>query len=235
MDKRKELILYTIIKEHIKTGAPVGSDVLVRKYRFNISPATVRNEMAELEDEGHISQPHTSAGRVPTEQAYNLYINNLNDQATSREGKKLSDKEVKLLNKLLSKKDEQHLKQTAKAIAKFSNNAVFWAFHRNNLYYTGIYNLLQQPEFFQTDLIYDISAIIDRVDEIIDDIFDEIKSGPQILLGADNPFGDFCSTVLAKYKRDENTGLFGIIGPMRMNYEKNLALINFVNDKISNK
>ncbi|MBU4256930.1 DeoR family transcriptional regulator [Patescibacteria group bacterium] len=74
MEKRKQLILYTIIKEHIKTGAPVGSGVLVDKYKLDISPATVRNEMAELENEGLITQPHTSAGRVPTEKAYSLFI-----------------------------------------------------------------------------------------------------------------------------------------------------------------
>ena len=66
MDARKTLILNTIIKEHIKTGAPVGSEVLVGKYKLDISSATVRNEMAELEQAGYIAQPHTSAGRIPT-------------------------------------------------------------------------------------------------------------------------------------------------------------------------
>jgi len=227
MDERKRIILNTIIKEHIKTGAPVGSGVLVDKYRLDLSPATVRNEMAELEAEGYIKQPHTSAGRVPTDKAYGLFVVNLKD-------KQLSPKEEESLNKILHTSDEANFKQTAKEMARISQTAVFWAFHKNNLYYTGISNLFSQPEFAQPNLIYDISTIIDRMDEIIDEIFSDIKDEPEILVGAANPFCDFCSTILIKYKKSGKTGLFGILGPMRMDYEKNLALIKFVSARITN-
>ncbi|OIN89092.1 hypothetical protein AUJ59_02535 [Candidatus Beckwithbacteria bacterium CG1_02_47_37] len=226
MDERKLIILNTIIKEHIKTGAPVGSGVLVDKYRLDISPATVRNEMAELEEENFIIQPHTSAGRIPTEKAYNLYLASLKE-------KQLAEKEAEVLRRALKGNDEASFKQTAKEMAKISGNAIFWAFHKNNLYYTGISNLFSQPEFSEPNLIYNISAIIDRMDEIIDDIFSEVKE-TEILLGSANPFGDSCSTIFSKYKRAGKTGLFGILGPMRMDYEKNLALVKFVNSKIVN-
>ncbi|MBI4779067.1 hypothetical protein HY797_01275 [Candidatus Falkowbacteria bacterium] len=228
MDERKALILKTIVKEHIKTGVPVGSEVLVDKYNLDISSATVRNEMAELETAGFIAQPHTSAGRIPTEKAYNLYIENLAE-------KKLGALEIKNFSKLLEGKDELNFKQAAKELAKVSGNAVFWAFHRHNLYYTGISNLLSQPEFSETKLIYDISQIIDRVDEIINNIYNKLEAGPQIFIGVDNPFGDFCGTVLTKYKLKGNIGLLGILGPMRMDYEKNLALIKFLNDILMEK
>ncbi len=222
MDKRKELILNTIVKEHIKTGAPVGSGVLTQKYKLNVSPATVRNEMMALENEGYIIQPHTSAGRIPTENAYKLYLKSLSE-------KKLTRPEVKMLERALKEQDELSLKQTAKVLAQVSGNAVFWAFHKHNLYYTGVTNLFQQPEFAQADLIYHISTVIDRVDEVIDDIFDKVNFGPQILLGSDSPFGNFCGSVLVKYKTDNKDGLFGILGPIRMDYAKNLALVKFVN------
>ncbi len=228
MDTRKELILNTIIKEHIKTGAPVGSGVLVSKYKLDISPATVRNEMAALEDEGYIAQPHTSAGRVPTEKAYHFYLDNLKE-------KKINDSEAKMIKETLSTQDERGLKNTAKILAKISDNAVFWAFHKHNLYYTGISNLLQQPEFApgNTNLIYDISAIIDRIDEIIDEIYDDIDRDIQVLIGQKNPFGNFCSAIITKYKSGDNTGMFGIIAPMRMNYEKNIAVMKFIRENIS--
>lgn len=228
MDKRKELILNTIIKEHIKSGAPVGSGVLAAKYKLKISPATVRNEMAELEDEGYIVQPHTSAGRIPTEKAYSFYLNSL-------KGRKLGDSDLKLFEKLLSDRDEKHMKQTAKEIAKFSGNTVFWASDRDNFFYTGISNLLAQPEFAQSDLMRNISLMIDRVDEIIDDIFDGMDCDTKVLLGSENPFGDSCSTILVKYKAGNKEGLFGIIGPMRMDYEKNLGLADFINKKLIGK
>ncbi len=226
MRDRKELILNTIIEEHIKTGAPVGSGVLAQKYKLNVSSATVRNEMSALENEGYIVQPHTSAGRVPTEEAYKFYIEDLDE-------KKLNDSDIKILNKALKKQDEISFKDTAKSLAKISGNAVFWAFYRHNSYYTGISNLLVQPEFSQINLIYSISSIIDRVDEVIDNIFNKISYTPQILIGSKNPFGNFCGSVLAKYKLNDNDGLFGILGPMRMDYGKNLALVKYVNNKIS--
>lgn len=224
-NKRKFIILNTIIAEHIKTGAPVGSSVLADKYKLNISPATIRNEMSELENEGLIVQPYTSAGRVPTEKAYSLHIAGL-------EGAKIKESEKKSIEEILSEKNELNFKIAAKELAKFSNNAVFWAFHKNNLFYTGISNLLQQPEFAQTNLIYDISAIIDRLDEIMDEIFDEINYGAQISIGSANPFSKFCAAIMAKYKFGDNVGVFGILGPIRMDYGRNLSLIKYVYNKI---
>jgi len=184
--------------------------------------------MAELEELGFIAQPHTSAGRIPTEKAYNFYLENLSE-------KRLSEAEVKVFEKLLAEKDEENFKQAAKAMAKISQTAIFWAFHKHDLYYTGISNLLHQPEFRETNLIYDISEVIDRVDEIIGSIFNDLKYGPQILIGSKNPFGAYCGTVVAKYKLGDNIGLVGILGPVRMNYEKNLALVKFINNILMEK
>lgn len=228
VDKRKELILKIIIKEHIKTAQPVGSEGLVDKYNLDISSATVRNEMAELEEEGYIAQPHTSAGRIPTEKAYNFYLESLNE-------KKLSETEAKIFEKVLAEKEEINFKQAAKALAKISDQAIFWAFHKHNLYYTGISNLLHQPEFREANLIYDISEVIDRLDEIIDGIFNDLKFGPQVLLGTQNPFSEHCGAVITKYRLGDHIGLVGILGPTRMNYEKNLALVKFINDILIEK
>ncbi len=228
MDKRKELILKTIIKEYIKTAMPIGSEGLVEKYNLDISSATVRNEMADLEEAGYIAQPHTSAGRIPTEKAYNFYLENLSE-------KKLSESEAKIFKEILAKKEEMSFKQAAKIMAKISGNAIFWAFHKHNLYYTGVSNLLHQPEFSQADMIYDISGLIDRLDEIIGRIFNDLKFGTQIMLGAKNPFGAYCSVIITKYRLGDNVGLVGVLGPMRMNYEKNLALVKFINDILIEK
>jgi heat-inducible transcriptional repressor len=76
IDDRKKKILSNLVSEYIKTGKPVGSSSIVKKYGIGVSPATVRNEMAELEKLGYISQPHTSAGRVPTSKGYRFYVEN---------------------------------------------------------------------------------------------------------------------------------------------------------------
>ena len=77
LSKRARSVLYAVVTEFIATGEPVGSRTLTRKYEFELSPATVRNVLADLEDAGFLSQPHTSAGRTPTEAAFRLYIDAL--------------------------------------------------------------------------------------------------------------------------------------------------------------
>ncbi len=227
ISERRKIILETIIKEYLKTATPVSSGVLVEKYKLDLSPATVRNEMMELEDEGYIYQPHTSAGRVPTELAYELFLVELK---SGKNKKDLKEMERELLEKLFQH-EEMAYRQAAKAIAEMSGGAVFWAFHKNDLYYTGLSNLFTQPEFSRVDMICDVSGIIDRLEEIIDNIFEEIETGEQILVGAKNPFGNFLSTVLVKYKNKNATGIFGILGPMRMDYARNLALVEFIKKK----
>jgi len=224
---RKKFLLETIIKEYVKTALPVSSGILVDKYKLDVSPATVRNEMMELEEEGYIYQPHTSSGRVPTEMAYELFVA---DFRGTKPAKNLREAEEKLLSQLF-KREEAAYKITAKAIAELSSAAVFWAFHKNDLYYTGLSNLFAQPEFRQVDAVCDVSSIIDRLEEIIDEVFEDLKDGEQVLIGSKNPFGNFLSAVLVKYKYNNQSGILGILGPMRMDYERNLALVEFIKKK----
>lgn len=228
ISERKKIILETIIQEYLKTAAPVSSGVLVEKYDLDVSTATVRNEMMELEDEGYIYQPHTSAGRIPTEAAYELFLSDWREQ---KKKTVLSDEEKNLLESIFQN-EEAAYRQTAKTIAELSGGAVFWAFHKNDLYYTGLSNLFSQAEFSKVNMVCDVSAVIDRLEEIIDEIFEDIEDGVQVLVGSKNPFGNFLSTVLVKYKKDKASGIFGILGPMRMDYARNLALAEFINNKL---
>lgn len=82
LGSRKQLILQAIIEDYINTAEPVGSRTVSKKYLTDISPATIRNEMADLEEMGYIEQPHTSAGRVPSDKGYRLYVDRLMGQKT---------------------------------------------------------------------------------------------------------------------------------------------------------
>ncbi|MCX6799847.1 MAG: hypothetical protein NT091_01740, partial [Candidatus Falkowbacteria bacterium] len=208
-------ILFTLIKEHINSAIPVGSNSLVEKYKLDISPATARQRFSELEVLGYIYQPHTSAGRIPTEKAYRMYV----------EENILNQEKGDILKNIIINKVDDELKQVAKDLAHDSSLAVFWAFTGKSFYYTGFSNLLKQPEFAQINKVYDVSQVIDQIDEIINNFFHQIEVGQHILIGAENPFGASCSSIIIKYKSKKGGGMFGIIGPMRMNYEKSLKLI----------
>lgn len=77
LDDRKAQVLRAVVEEHIETGLPVGSRIIARRYRLGVSPATIRNEMADLEETGYLDKPHTSSGRVPSDRGYRFYVDEL--------------------------------------------------------------------------------------------------------------------------------------------------------------
>ena len=82
LDERKQRILKAIVQEHVQTGEPVGSEMLAMQYDFGVKSATIRNEMAEMADLGYLRQPHTSAGRVPSDMGYRFYVDRLMGRAS---------------------------------------------------------------------------------------------------------------------------------------------------------
>lgn len=234
MNERKQAIFEAIIKEHVNQGNTVASKVLVDKYDFKLSPATVRNEMVELEKEGFIFQPHTSAGRIPTEKGWKYYIQNF------IENKTIGKKHKELLDKILAKQDlsyETAVKKVSKGLAEISKDAVFVGFSSDDFYYTGLSHLFKNPEFQKIDLVHHISEVVDHLDEVITDMFDEVSESDveTVMIGQDNPFGAECSTIITGYSNGKNVrGVFGILGPMRMNYENNMSLIKYAKELFKN-
>ncbi|MBQ9699040.1 MAG: HrcA family transcriptional regulator, partial [Lachnospiraceae bacterium] len=102
LDERKLKILQAIIRNYLDTGEPVGSRTISKYTDLNLSPATIRNEMADLEELGYIFQPHTSAGRIPSDKGYRLYVDNMmEDKANELDSRK---KEVEDLKTFLIEK-----------------------------------------------------------------------------------------------------------------------------------
>lgn len=225
MNERQEKLFINIVKEHIKSGSPVGSKFLTEKFHLDVSPATVRNDMAELEQEGLICQPYTSAGRVPTEEGYRYYLKNYLSQAIVA-GKK----EKTSLDMVVSGNEKENIadrdfikKQLAKKVAELSHGAVIMAFSRSDIYYTGISNLFSQPEFADMNIIYSISEVVDSLDDVISKVFSEIED-VDIKIGRDNYFSDKCASVF----RRKGDKVVGILGPVRMDYESNLGLLDYM-------
>lgn len=126
LDERKKQILYAVIKTYLETGEPVGSRTISKYTDLNISPATIRNEMADLEELGYLMQPHTSAGRVPSDKGYRFYV----DQMLADEKKEVEDMKEILVEK--ADKIERLLKQVAKSIAVNTNYATMISAPQSN-------------------------------------------------------------------------------------------------------
>jgi len=229
MNDRKEALLSQIIKEYIKSANPVGSKLLEEKSKLGVSSATIRNEMSDLEKEGYVTHAHTSAGRLPTEKGYRYYLDNL--IKTSELNKKEQESLKNYLNVLKGQELELMIKELAKQLAEFSKNTVVVGFSENNVYYTGIVNLFSQPEFNDPACVYDMSLVVDHLDKVMAEIFSTINN-IEVKIGSKNPFGEQCSVVLTPWKIKSQKGILGILGPMRMDYERNLGLVKFINQNI---
>ncbi len=237
LTEREKNILKYIVEEYVNTAQPVGSSYLVKKYRLDISPATVRNTMMSLEKKGYVVSPHTSAGRVPTEKGYKFYISSefvdSEIKKIETDFKKMSVKYLRKLKQYYKERGEISIRDVLKCMAKVTaeevKNAVIVAFDKNDVYFTGISYLLSHPEYKDDELLYNISATIDRVDEILNEILDELPTGLNILIGSDNPFADDSAFIGFKYQpqRDQSS-LVGILGPMRMPYIENIERIEFL-------
>jgi len=225
MEKRQKKLIKLLIDSHIKTAQPIASNFLVKKLKNAVSSATVRNEMVELEKKGLILQPHTSAGRIPTEKGYKFYVENfLKEKSLS--GKRLT--ELKKKKQLIVKDNRKGLKELAKYLAEMSGEAVIVAFDNNDTYYTGLSNLFAKPEFEEKQLICQLGCVLDQLDKAIYKIFDKKMNlkEVEIKIGRDNIFSDSCSSMMIPHQK----ALITILGPMRMNYEDNSALLNDIKE-----
>ena len=130
LDNRKKVILHTIIKTYLETGEPVGSRTISKYTDLNLSSATIRNEMADLEDLGYIMQPHTSAGRIPSDKGYRWYV----DMLMEEKEQEVTEMREQMLQK--ADKMDQILKQAAKVLATNTNYATMISaptYNRNKL------------------------------------------------------------------------------------------------------
>lgn len=219
LTERQQKLLQAIIHEHIHSAEPIGSASIVKLPDFRVSSATIRNEMLELEQAGYLYQPYTSAGRIPTEKAWKQYLETVAKPVAVAKGSE------KQLGAALRRGDtpERGIKELAKELAEISQQTVIFSFAPNDNFYTGISHLLRQPEFADRALVNEISELIDHLDTVVGELYDEINKDIKTYIGRDNPFGVRCGFIAVKSKH----GLLGLLGPMRQDYPHNQALISY--------
>lgn len=229
---RKRKILDIILRTHIETGMPVGSKYI--SDIMGLSSATIRNVMSDLEEEGYLDQPYTSAGRVPTERAYRFYVNSLLDEESS------AQYEVKKINEELFSRYKTYndiIEHASYAISNLTNYTSFVIYPRGKIHMDGFYHILEQPEFNSMDRIGSILKILDERQRFTDMMDDYISKGAlKIHIGKENQIEEFesCSVITASYRvGNKIVGGLGIIGPVRMRYRSVVPLIKYIADSFS--
>lgn len=230
MEKRSQDILSAIVEEYTKTAIPVGSSILFDKYDLRVSSATIRNEMAGLEDEGYLYQPHISSGRIPTDKGYRFFVEQImgDKMLTLREQQNLQKEFLKL------KAQNQRLtRTTARLMSHLSGNlAISGLIGKDEFYEFGVRDLLSEPEFKDMDEVCRLAEVLDYIDERFDNLVKEIGDDEtRIYIGDENPLEDInsCSMIVSPYKtKTGEKGVLALIGPKRMKYAKNKSIIEYV-------
>ncbi|MEK7496616.1 MAG: DeoR family transcriptional regulator [Patescibacteria group bacterium] len=226
MLSRKDQLLRAVIESYTKKAEPVGSHTL--EGELGVSSATIRNDMVELENEGFLTQPHTSAGRIPTTLGYEYFVNKLASALT------LKTSEQNFWQEIIgpTKAPDLTLKNLARELAEISGVAAMIGFAPNDVYYTGLANLFAQPEFAHIKMVREFSSIIDHLEEAMEKLWrDGInKELVQIKLGQNNPFSEDCAVIFTWLPTTQNNkNLLGLLGPTRLDYETNLGRLQFIN------
>ncbi len=226
MENRQQQLLNLVIDNFIETAEPVGSRFLLSVCELECGEATIRNELRELEDQGYLSHPHTSAGRIPTEKGYRYYVDHIN-----KDKNKITKKDNDIFGLAIkSARDYQSSrKNLVKSLVELSNAMVILAFSPNIVYYTGLSNLFSQPEFRELELVANVSQVFDHCEECLDDFFAKVNNQPEFYIGKDQPFGDMLSVIAGSFSNNEvEDGLIVLLGPQRMDYRHNYGLMKGV-------
>ena len=233
INARQKEILAAIVEEYTNSAVPVGSKILVEKYGFDMSPATIRNDMAKLEEDGYLYQPHISAGRIPTDKGYKYFVEEImgDSELSLADQKKLQTELLKL------KAQHQRLSRTtAKLLSNMSGNLAISTMEKDFADF-GIRELLEKPEFREVDEFCKVAEALDYIDENIDSILKNIKEDEtKIFIGKDNPIKNIsnCSMVVSPYKtKSGEKGVLAIIGPKRMKYAENKSLVEYMRKLLS--
>jgi len=225
---RQKSILNAVIEDYIETAKPVASADLVKKFRFGVSPATVRNEMLTLGDLGYLEQPHTSAGRIPTDKGYRFFVDNLSAFLP------LTGTEEKLIyGAFLLKREEEFVKELSRVVSQISGTFAAAGLMDEEIFYeTGLSELMEEPEFLDIQNRLPLGRLIDSLEKEIRGLFEEDEvSEERFLIGEENPFkGAAAYTVtVAEWKHPRGfDGFLTMVSPKRTNYSKQKTLINII-------
>ncbi|CAN2188477.1 Heat-inducible transcription repressor HrcA [Candidatus Nanopelagicaceae bacterium] len=232
MSSRRLEILRAIVDEYVATQEPVGSKAIAERHGLGISPATIRNEMAVLEDEGLITQPHTSAGRIPTDLGYRVFVDKL---ATV---KPLSPAERRAIETFLDEANnlEQLMKRSAKLLADITKQVAVITYPiigentgSEKMAISGTANLARSGE----DLGLTLSPILEALEEqvVLMRLLDEANSTVHVRIGREQIETNLQTTSLVSVGYGASAaqlGAVGVLGPTRMDYAGSIAAVDAV-------
>jgi len=221
MTDRQKQILSAIVEQYAEVASPVGSSLLAKV--FNVSSATIRAEMAELERGSYIHQPHTSAGRVPTDKGYRYYVNHLlaaKESVAEHRGERALTARVQD-----GGLPERTIRNAVDTLVELTHNLGL-ATIGNQLYMSGLSNLFGQPEFMNGAQVQQVAGLLDNLEPWLREA---APNEPlSVYIGRENPIGRSagCSLIISRFHSPySDRSYIGVLGPTRQSYRDVMQLV----------
>lgn len=226
MTPRQEQILTSIVEQYAEIAAPVGSITLAKL--FGVSPATIRADMAELEDLGFLTQTHTSSGRIPTDKGYRFYVNVVQGEEDAAPiNRRLGHHTQRALEGRIhtGSLPETTIKNAVDTLVELTQNLGL-ATIGDNLYLSGLSNLFAQPEFARGEGVKEVAKLLDNLEPWMR----EAAPGEplSVYIGSENPIGGTsgCSLIISKFNSPYSKNSYiGVLGPTRQSYAQVMKLV----------
>jgi heat-inducible transcriptional repressor len=226
MTERQMQILAAIIEQYAEIASPVGSVMLAKL--FGVSSATIRSEMAKLEEFGFIKQPHTSAGRIPTDQGYRFYVNTLNEAHANEPQPQLLDRSARTIEARVSthsNRADKAIRSAVDSLVDLTQNLGL-ATIGDELYMNGIGNLFSQPEFLQGNHVQAVARLLDNLEPWLREA---APNEPlNVYIGSENPIGKTsgATLIISRFRSPySDNSYIGVLGPTRQSYGKVMQLV----------
>lgn len=229
---RKERILGIVVNEYIQAVNPISSGYITKKYRLNVSPATVRNILAELESDGLLTHPHTSAGRIPTERGYRYYVDNLmREIALLEEQKRIIKKECERERKNL----ERMLERTSEILSDVTHYTSIVTVEGidGRFFCKGSSYVVEYPDYQDLKKIREILALLDKKERVLELINQKLCNKIEIFIGNEMACRNVedCSMAVSSYQLHNGAqGRIAVLGPKRMNYQKVISVLDYMSE-----
>ncbi len=224
MTDRQVKILAAIIEQYAEVASPVGSVMLAQL--FNVSSATIRSEMARLEEMGLIAQPHTSAGRVPTDLGYRMYVNTITDAPIADQPK--FDRSARAIQARMNThgdRADRTIRSAVDSLVDLTQNLGL-ATIGDELYLSGMGNLFSQPEFMTGTHAQSVARLLDNLEPWLREA---APNEPlNVYIGAENPIGKTSgvSLIISRFRSPySDRSYIGVLGPTRQSYGKVMHLV----------
>lgn len=225
MTDRQKAILAAIVEQYAEVAVPVGSVTLAKL--FGVSSATVRSEMARLEEMGFIEAPHTSAGRIPTDKGYRFYVNSITEAAMSELPRGI-DRSARAIEAQVNShidKADRAIRSAVDGLVELTGNFGF-ATIGSEMYMNGVSRLFSHPEFMEGEHVRSVAALIDNIEPWL---HEAAPNEPlNVFIGNENPIGKTsgATLIISRFRSPlSDRSYIGVIGPTRQRYVRTMELV----------